>query len=485
MGERTRKANGDSWISDKPDKDGYWNAFVTMGTTPDGAPDRRHRKRRKRTDLRRAVKELERKRDAGVTGKGKLPTVSQLLGRRLKILQTRGLAPQTIRSYKSVVRNGINPRLGGQKIDRLLPEHIEDAWAGMIESGLGPASVRKAHVILSSALEVEFRRGNIGRNPCALVEPPELPESRRISLNEDQARRVIRSALKRAGGVRWALGLLTGMRQGEILGSEWEQLNEKRSELKVWHQLQRNTWRHGCADKSPDLAKAKDEKEREQTRARIEHACAAKHCNSWSCPKKPRKGKCPRHSGNCPPPCPPDCVSHARLCPQRALPAGSVPLSGALVLRQVKEKRSKTVPLSEPLMLKIREHRDKQYEQKLLAADEWTEHGLMFCRWNGEPIDPRADSEEWAEILEEAGIPHLPQHTGRHTAATIMLEKGVELAVTQEILGHSDIRVTRGYVHVSTPLAKRAADRMGDLLSEPPQSENATGTATPEEDSGS
>jgi site-specific recombinase XerD len=37
----------------------------------------------------------------------------------------------------------------------------------------------------------------------------------------------------------------------------------------------------------------------------------------------------------------------------------------------------------------------------------------------------------------------------RHSAATIALDEGIALAVVQEMLGHSDIRVTRGYTHVS------------------------------------
>jgi len=41
---------------------------------------------------------------------------------------------------------------------------------------------------------------------------------------------------------------------------------------------------------------------------------------------------------------------------------------------------------------------------------------------------------------------------------------GVALAVVQEILGHSDIRVTRGYTHVSSRLAEDAAGRRADAL---------------------
>lgn len=467
MGTRTRKANGDSWIAEATDKDGYWNAFVTMGLKPDGTLDRRHLKRRKLNDLRKAVRELEAKRDAGVTGKGKPPTVAQLLERRLSVLRTRGRAPNTIRSYESVIRSAIIPRFGGQRIDRLLPEHLEDGYAAMLERDLSPAYVVKVHAILSSALEEQFRRGNIARNPCKLVEPPELEESERTGLSQDQARAVIQVALQRPAGVRWVLGLTTGMRQGEILGAEWQRLDEKRSELRTWYQLQRTLWRHGCADAA--LEAVSDEEKRRERRKELEHECAQEHCRVKACPKR-----CKRHRRACPPACPKNCTAHAAMCPQRK--------EGGLALRQLKEKRRKTIPVPPAVLVLLREHRSTQFEAKLLAADEWEEHGLMFCRWNGVAVDPKADWKEWAAILAEAGLPHLALHAGRHTAATIMLEKGVAIEVTQEILGHSDIRVTRGYRHVSSPLAQDAAARMGSLLPEAHFPETATGNATPEQD---
>jgi site-specific recombinase XerD len=62
----------------------------------------------------------------------------------------------------------------------------------------------------------------------------------------------------------------------------------------------------------------------------------------------------------------------------------------------------------------------------------------------------------------------------RHSAATIALDQRVALAVVQEMLGHADIRVTRGYTHVSSLLAQDAAARLGQALF----GETATKTAT-------
>jgi site-specific recombinase XerD len=45
-----------------------------------------------------------------------------------------------------------------------------------------------------------------------------------------------------------------------------------------------------------------------------------------------------------------------------------------------------------------------------------------------------------------------------------MLEAGGALPVVQEMLGHGDIRVTRGYTHVASELMQDGARRMGKAL---------------------
>ena len=142
------------------------------------------------------MRELERKRDAGIAGKaGRVRTVQEMLTRHLAVvLPQRGRAPLTIRSYESLCREHIYPLWGGQKIDRLLPEHIEDGYAAMLGDGLSAGSVRKIHAILSSAYEIEVKRGNVARNPCRLVEAPQLGQARKTALSARQARAVLTAA---------------------------------------------------------------------------------------------------------------------------------------------------------------------------------------------------------------------------------------------------------------------------------------------------
>lgn len=409
----TRKPNGRSSIYQGAD--GSWHGYVTVGFKADGRADRRHVRGTTQAAVTTKVRGLERDRERGEVRKpGKAPTVAAWMATYLDTIAPQKVQPKTLDAYWSQATNWIVPHLGAVRLDRLAPEHLDRLYQAMLAAGRAPSMVLKTHRILSRALKIAHRRGHVSRNVALLVDPPSAPAVEQQQLTLAEARRVLAATEGRRNGTRWSVALSSGLRQGEALGLRWEYVDLDTGDVKVWWQLQRNLWRHGCDDA---------------------HACGAR-----------------LHGTNCPP----ACTRHATACPQR--------YGGGLVFRRPKGKSKRQITLPRPLVAQLREHRAAQDAERDRACQQWADLGLVFAQENGRPIDPRADWVEWKELLTSAGVREVRVHDTRHTAGTLLIAQGVHIRAVQEILGHSDVRTTQGYTHVSSEVARDAAERMGSAL---------------------
>lgn len=61
--------------------------------------------------------------------------------------------------------------------------------------------------------------------------------------------------------------------------------------------------------------------------------------------------------------------------------------------------------------------------------------------------------------------PHLTPHRFRHSAATLLIEEGIDIRMVQALLGHANLKTTEFYVRVSNHALRRALERV-DVLNE-------------------
>ncbi|MFB6984110.1 tyrosine-type recombinase/integrase [Streptomyces scopuliridis] len=443
-----RKANMESTIY--LGSDGWWHGRVTMGVKNDGKPDRRHRRARTETEIKRKVKELEDLRDKGRAPKaGRKPTVAGWMETYLTDIASLKLRPRSLDDYWSKTRNDIIPGVGAHRLDKLAPEHLERMYRAMLDAGHAPSHVLKVHRILSRALKIAHRRRIIAENVATLVDPPTVDETETNPFTIQEAKAFLEAAARRPTSMRWIVGVGMGFRQGEVLGFRWPYVDLDAEMFHPQWQLQRLTWRHGCKDP---------------------HACGVRRHRFDPCPTD-----CATHKGykrGCPKPCPKTCTRHASACPERK--------DGGLVFTRPKTKKSRnSVPIPPPFIPYLREHKAQQEELRAAAGDQWQEHGALFTRPDGRPLDPRADWEEFKELLAEAGIDDRRLYDGsRHTAGTILNELGVDMVTIMEILRHTQISQTRRYVKGRSHLSKDAMRRMGDTFMPGPEPATETKTET-------
>jgi integrase len=114
----------------------------------------------------------------------------------------------------------------------------------------------------------------------------------------------------------------------------------------------------------------------------------------------------------------------------------------------------------------LRAHRKAQAAERLAFGPAYTDHGLAFCREDGEPLRPRSFSRMFTRHVELAELPRIRLHDLRHTWATLALGAGVHPKIVSERLGHASIAITLDvYSHVSAGMQQDAAETVAALLS--------------------
>lgn len=73
---------------------------------------------------------------------------------------------------------------------------------------------------------------------------------------------------------------------------------------------------------------------------------------------------------------------------------------------------------------------------------------LVFQGRGGAPLTENAVTLRYARWRRELGIPHLCARTMRHTTATHLHERGMDILFIKSLLGHEDISTTQVYAHV-------------------------------------
>src|SRR4051812_45705875 len=100
-------------------------------------------------------------------------------------------------------------------------------------------------------------------------------------------------------------------------------------------------------------------------------------------------------------------------------------------------------------------------------ATAWQDRlGLVFTDGLGRPLRGDDVTHVFQELLAAAGLPRIPFHGLRHSAATMMLAAGTPLKVVSDQLGHSTITVTADrYAGVVPEQKREAADAIDRALS--------------------
>lgn len=424
--DKRRRARGDGGLFQR--KDGRWVGRVELRR--DSVTGKRRTKLVTDMDYDACMVKLN-KMKHDLIDNGDLPTGSETVAKWMNywmesIDQSR---PTTRNGYRSKIKY-IVAAIGNIKIDQLTTTDVRKLETYMVKKlKLSPTSALQAYQVLAKALKDAERDGRVTRNVARLVDPPRRAVPKLKILTTPEAVTLIGSVTEERLGSRIAAALLIGARQGELLGLEWNRVDLDEATIDLSWQLQRVAWRHGC------------------------------------------DGGCGRKRGT--------------DCPERRLDAPADwehrHITGGLYFSRPKSKAGwRVIPLEEPLYSILQRRREASLREPNPHGLVWTsdpkmtKHTHQILPLDGSPIDPSRDSEAWHQALANCGLEKVIEvngkkkiqkrvrlHDARHTAVTLMYDRGIAETTVQDTVGQSTISTTRGYRLKSMKLQREALRMVG------------------------
>lgn len=201
--------------------EGRWCAQLTL---PGGK--RKYLYGKTRREVAQALARLQRDVQDGLPVADGRQTLTTWLESWLDMITPPAVAENTWRRYDEYVHHHLIPGLGHVKLVALTPQHLQRLYTELQrEKGLSSTTAHHTHAVIHRALEVAVRFGVVARNVADLVDAPPIRKHDIDPLNRAEARAYLAAAVGHRSEALVTLAIATGMRQGELLGLHWRDVD--------------------------------------------------------------------------------------------------------------------------------------------------------------------------------------------------------------------------------------------------------------------
>ncbi|HDR7502348.1 TPA: site-specific integrase [Bacillus toyonensis] len=286
---------------------------------------------------------------------------------------------QTAKVLKGYLNSRIIPSLGNIKLAKLTSLHMQNYVNSLRDEGLKRGTIEKIIKVIRNSLEHAIDLELISKNVAAKTKLPKGDKEELTVWNEQEVQQFLKATQDSRYSIVFHLALVTGMRQGELLGLRWKDVDLEKGHLTISQTL-----------------------------------------------------------------------SH----------------DGKTFLVGGKTKSSlRKILLPASTVSKLKKHRAVILKEKLSQGEEYQDNDLVMCTPFGTPINPANVRRSLNALIKKAAVPKIRFHDLRHTHATLLLAKGVNVKVISERLGHSNIKITLDtYSHVLPTMQEDAVNKIEEIL---------------------
>ena len=232
-------------------KDGRWEGRYVIGYDDNGRPKTKNVLAKTKAECAAKLKALKEEVQGAAP---KSPKVDMTFGAWLDHWYQQyckpGIKPKTQTDYENRIYQHIIPELGHIPLSQLTQGDFQQFYQRLKQNGrlaqrelygpgLSDRMVKSCHVTCRMALDKALAEGLIQKNPAAACKVPTIRPREMQVLTGEEIQRLLIQAKEDGCYELLLLELSTGLRRGEILALQWDDLDVQTGVLKVERQVQR------------------------------------------------------------------------------------------------------------------------------------------------------------------------------------------------------------------------------------------------------
>ena len=135
------------------------------------------------------------------------------------------LSVQTSTAYKSYLKIHILPYLGDIPLATLTPLHIQGFVGELRKKGLSETTTKRIYNVVNASLNSAVKMELIKKNPASIIEKPKVIAKDSLIWNLQEVSLFLKCSDSSHYHIAFLLAVTTGMRQGEVLGLRWRDVD--------------------------------------------------------------------------------------------------------------------------------------------------------------------------------------------------------------------------------------------------------------------
>jgi len=219
---RSRRGRGEGSIYQRAD--GYWCANVSAGYSAEGNRRRKTVYGSTKAEVQEKLRQVASEIAAGSPVEAQKLTLAEYLDRWLRTIK-QSVAPTSWKRYEYAVANQLKPFIGGVRLAKVEPVHVEQLYVTLQANGCSPRVIQLAGVTLVAALEHAVSLRLLRFNPGRSIRKPLVPRGEMKVWDAANVALFLKAAMSDRLHAMYVLALSSGLRQGELIGLQWPDID--------------------------------------------------------------------------------------------------------------------------------------------------------------------------------------------------------------------------------------------------------------------